>query len=138
MRCCHSILDLHHDFLVPTSLTTGATRRSSCLASMSSSAEPPPSLRALSGESLLPEMTQSSSPHCRVALATVLDPPHRRSAPKSSRPPPPMLRAPIVPLFSCGPRHHRICHGARAIAYPWATPSVVPAGRRILCKWAAR
>jgi hypothetical protein len=58
---------------VTTSLTTRATRRSSHLASMSSSAESPPPLRDFSGEPLLPEMPQLSSPRCCVALAIIPD-----------------------------------------------------------------
>jgi hypothetical protein len=85
-----------------TSPTTGATRCSSRLASTSSSGEPPPPLRALAGEPLLPEMPQSSSPHYHVVLAAVPDPPRQWSALKSRRPPPPQFRAPTVPLFSRG------------------------------------
>jgi hypothetical protein len=40
--CRRSILELHHDASVPTSPTTGVTRRSSSLAPVHSSAEPPP------------------------------------------------------------------------------------------------
>jgi hypothetical protein len=60
--CCRcSVLELHHEALVPTSLTTGATHRFSHLASMSSSAEPPLLAIALSGEPLLPKIPQSNS-----------------------------------------------------------------------------
>jgi hypothetical protein len=74
---------------VPTSPTTGATRRSSGLAPVSSTAEPPPPPRTLSGVPLLPEIRQSSYPPHRVALAAVPEPPRHRLTPKSGRPPPP-------------------------------------------------
>jgi hypothetical protein len=83
IRCRRSVLELHHDALVPTSLTTGATHRSSGLASVSPSAEPPPPLRALS------DVPQTSPPPHRIALPSVPDPPHRRQTPESGWPPPP-------------------------------------------------
>jgi hypothetical protein len=83
------ILELHHDALVPSSPTTGATCRSSGLAPVSPSAEPPPPLRALSGEPLLPDVPQTSPPPHRVSLVAVPDPPRRWQTPKSGQPPPP-------------------------------------------------
>jgi hypothetical protein len=104
--CHRSIHELLHDTPVPTSPTTGATRRSYGLAPMSSSTESSSPPRVLSGEPLLPKMPQSSPPsHC-VALATVPDPPHPRLTPESDRPSPPLLRAPTPPLPPHGP-HQR-------------------------------
>jgi hypothetical protein len=76
-----------------------------------------------SGDPLVPEMPQSSSLCCRVALAAIPDPPCRLPAPESSQ--------------------HRQQAGCCAMGHapspvPWVTPSVVPTNRRILCKWAAR
>jgi hypothetical protein len=86
IRCRRSVLELHHDAPVPTSLTTGATCHSSRLASMSSSTEPPPPSRALSGEPILSDVPQTSSPYHRVALAAVPNPPHRWPVLESGRP----------------------------------------------------
>jgi hypothetical protein len=99
---------------VPTSLTTC---QSSHLVSTSSCVESPLPPRILSGEPLLSEMHQWSSPQCRAALAIIPDPPHRQ--PKSGRPPPPLLRAPTHPVFvwaapapdSLWATHHRRIRG---------------------------
>jgi hypothetical protein len=112
-RCHHSVRELLQDAPVPTSSTTGATRRSSDPAPVRSSVEPPPPPRALSGEPLLPEMPQSSPPLHRVALAVVPNPPHRWPTPKSGRPSPPLPQMSIPSPASawaacrrqsCGPR----------------------------------
>jgi hypothetical protein len=89
IRCRRLILELHHDAPTPSSLTTGATHRSSSLVPMSPSVEPLPPPRALSGEPLLPDVPQTSPPpHC-VALAAIPNPPHWRQMPESGQPPPP-------------------------------------------------
>jgi hypothetical protein len=111
--CHRSVLELLHDAPVPTILTTGTSHRSSGPATVCSSAEPPPPLRALFGKPLLPEMPQSSPPPHRVSLAAIPDPPSRRPAPGSGWPPPPLLRTPIPSPSST-----------------WATPALV-------LRWAA-
>jgi hypothetical protein len=88
--------------MVPTSPTTGATRRSSGLAPVSSSAEPPPPPRALSGAPLLLEIPQSSSPPHRAALAAIPDPPRPWPMPESDRPPPPCSVRRSLPSLRVG------------------------------------
>jgi hypothetical protein len=118
-QCRRSDLELHHDAPVPTSPTTGATYHSSHLVSMSSSTKPPPSPRALSGEPILFDVPQMSSPSHRVALSAVPDPPRRRWAVKFSRPPLPLLRAPTLPC---------LCVGHALSPVQWAVLGVVPTG----------
>jgi hypothetical protein len=97
---------------MPTSLNTC---QSSHLASTSSCIESPSPPRALSGEPLLFEMHQSSSPRCRVALAVI--PPHltddRHRNPAAHRRPCSGRRP---TLFLHGPRQCRIRCGPRTIA----------------------
>jgi hypothetical protein len=106
VRCRRSVLELNHDTPVPTSLITGATCRSSGLAPVSRSTEPPPPPRALSGEPLVPEVPQMSPPPRRVAQATVPNPPRRWQMLESGRPPPPCCwghgRSP-TPWFATSP-----------------------------------
>jgi hypothetical protein len=144
------IPELHHDALVPSSPTTGATYRSSGLAPTIPSTEPPPLPRALSGEPLLPDVPQMSPPPHRVALAAIPDPPRQRQTSESGRPPPPLLLASwAFPCLAVGrqpakkpcarsvqrwprcgpvtmpwPRRHHPCHGPR---------DTVPVGHRVLC-----
>jgi hypothetical protein len=105
---------------VPTSPTTDATCHSSGLAPVSSTAEPPPLPRALSGAPLLLEIPQSSYPPHRVALAAIPEPPRRRPTPESGRPATAtLLRTPLPPLPPRGLHQRRY----------WAAPSAVPTGR---------
>jgi hypothetical protein len=55
-----------------------------------------------SGEPLLPEITQSSSPCCRVAIAAIPDPPRRWPMSKSGQSPPPLPQSPTLPCFHVG------------------------------------
>jgi hypothetical protein len=81
------------------------------------------------GEPLLPEMPQSSSPRCRVALAVVPNPSHRRSAPESGRPLPPLLWVPTVPYLRVGRSSAGFAEGHEPSPVPWVAPDVVPTGR---------
>jgi hypothetical protein len=104
---------------MPTSPTTGATHRSSGLAPVSSTAEPPPP--TLSGAPLLPEIPQSSYPPHRVALATIPDPPHRRPTSTSNRPPPPYSGRRSLPCLRVSRANAGTGPRARAgPARPWA------------------
>jgi hypothetical protein len=128
VRCRRSILELHHDALVPTSPTTGATRRSSGLAPMSPSAEPPPPPRARSGGPILSDVPQSGYPRCRVTLAAVPNPPHRRWTPEFGRPPPPLLWASTLLCLRVGRASAGFAVGHASSPVPWAAPSAVPVG----------
>jgi hypothetical protein len=143
---------------VPTSPTTGATRRSSGLAPVSSTAEPPPPPRDLSGALLLPEKPQSSYPPQCVALAVVPDSPRCWPTPESGRPPPPCSRRCSLPCLRVGRSNTGtgsrpvLCQRAASLpraragpARPWVTCAVhtgragaVDVGHALLCNWAER
>jgi hypothetical protein len=102
------------------------------LSSWTSVSTPTPTapLRAGSpGEPLLPEMPQSSSPRCRVALAVIFGPPHRRSVPEFGRPPPPLLWVPTLPCLHMGRANARFVVGRWPSPVLWAAAGAVPACR---------
>jgi hypothetical protein len=83
----------------------------------------------LSGEPLLPEMPQSGYPRCRLALAVVPDPPHRRPTPESNQTPLLYLGADRSPVLAVGHQPGKISHVVSvssghasyyAIKPPWA------------------
>jgi hypothetical protein len=121
VRCRRSILELHHNTPVLTSLNTSATRRSSSLAPVRSSAESPPPPRALSSEPILSDVPQTSSP------------PRWWQMLESGQPPTPYSWRRPAPLFSRGPSQCQICRGPCTITCSWAAPDTMPAGHAALC-----
>jgi hypothetical protein len=125
---------------MPTSPTTTATRRSSGLAPVRSTAKPQPPPRALSGVPLLPEIPQSSYPPHRVALATIPDPPRRWLTLKSGRPPPLYSGHRSLPYLCVGHANAGtgpcpvLCQWATSLAHARASPA--SRGPRALCKQA--
>jgi hypothetical protein len=72
------------------------------------------------GEPLLLDVPQTSPPPHRVALATVPNPPHRWPQPESDQPPPPLLRAPMLPCLRMG---RASVDSLRVAHYRWVSGS---------------